>query len=143
MLIKQNLSDEELTLIKVPLKFIEKNNNILEWEKENEFKYKGSLYDVVKKIQKNDTIYFYCINDKKEEVLFANLEEHIRYETDSNLPQKKGSRELVKMLIKDYFFENSSIAFNFHQEDFIFNNFNVLYHSIPDEVISPPPKNFI
>jgi hypothetical protein len=38
-----------------------------------EIKYKGSLYDVIKEVQVGRTTIFYCIHDKKEEILLATM----------------------------------------------------------------------
>ena len=38
-----------------------------------EIRYKGSLYDVIKEVQVGRTTIFYCIHDKKEEILLATM----------------------------------------------------------------------
>jgi len=38
-----------------------------------EIRYKGSLYDVIKEVQLGRTTIFYCIHDKKEEILLATM----------------------------------------------------------------------
>ena len=64
---------------------------------EKEFRLNGNMYDVVKREKKNGQTVLYCINDKQEKALFANLEEHIQNQiaatsknkTEKNKTEKK------------------------------------------------------
>jgi hypothetical protein len=47
------------------------NNPDFQRVEKMEIRYKGSLYDVIKEVQKGRTTIFYCIHDKKEENLLA------------------------------------------------------------------------
>ena len=137
--IKQSIPDSQLTLIK-----INKNeNDLLNWLKENkEFKYKENIYDVVRKnTDNNGNTYYYCINDKQEEKLFADLDTHIKNHIATNSPQNKGSKDIVKNIIKDYFSTNNSL--NFHQftiHNLQFTIYNPLYTPYQSKVSTPPPE---
>jgi hypothetical protein len=41
-------------------------NNVLHWEKPDEFEYKGEMYDVISMKQMNDSVIYVCYHDKKE-----------------------------------------------------------------------------
>lgn len=72
------------------------NKNQLKWEENNEFWYKGDIYDIVNihKLQK-DTVVYYCINDKDEKTLFVNLFRLIR--------QSQKNKQIINDL--NHFFE--------------------------------------
>jgi len=42
----------------------------LHWEDENEFRYRGEMYDVIEMKSTGDTVIFHCIADEKETTLF-------------------------------------------------------------------------
>ena len=116
------------------------NKHEFEWEHAREFHYKGSMYDVIRKevIDEATTIY-YCINDTKESILFANLDEQVEQQMDTknkNHPEKN----LFKIL--------SGIFFQPHNTKWILPQINIKInyhfsynHSSPALAIaSPPPK---
>ena len=45
-------------------------SNLLHWEDENEFRYRGEIYDVIEMKSTRDTMIFHCIADEKETALF-------------------------------------------------------------------------
>jgi len=50
-----------------------KTNREFQRVEKKEIRYKGSLYDVIKEVQSDRTTIFYCIHDKKEEILLATM----------------------------------------------------------------------
>jgi hypothetical protein len=47
---------------------------LIDWEKyEKEFKFQSQRFDVVRKLMQGDSIHYWCINDKKEAALLADL----------------------------------------------------------------------
>ncbi len=73
----------------------------LEWKKSNEFRYKGNLYDIVKSSRDADgTIHYYCVTDKQETVLFANLDELVKQSTGTT--ENSPVKGLYKILLKLY-----------------------------------------
>lgn len=137
--IKRNVNPNELTAIVIDKKQINK----IDWLQEGkEMYYKGKLYDVVR-LTKNDTsITYYCINDKQEELLFANLEEHIAAHIAANKPIKnQASKKLSNAVIKLYFSNGQSFKFNsvlLNQPPFY--SINLSYKSALIEFDSPPPE---
>lgn len=105
--IKNNVPETELTFFTFSVSDINK----IEWEKKGkEFWLRGNLYDVVKKKETNDSITFYCINDRMEKELFANLEEQINRQMNSNA---HSNNTPIKKLQSDYFFSQNELQFSF------------------------------
>ncbi len=87
--------------------------NNIEWEEEGkEFWLNGNLYDVVKKQETADSITFHCINDKQEKTLFANLEELITRQMNSDAQTNNTS---LKKFQSDYFFIQTYLQFSFKE----------------------------
>ena len=140
--IKNKLTDNELEKVVVPNSEMVNGSSDFRFKDENkEFVYKGKLYDIVR--QKDDGVHtvFYCINDKKEEGLFAALEEHVQRNTDQNLPRKQNAVGLVKHIVKDALPDNRSELFC---HLYFTNCINSFCNSFPKDQyiqpLSPPPK---
>lgn len=137
--IKRNVNPNELTAIVIDKKQINK----IDWQQEGkEMYYKGKLYDVVR-LTKNDTsITYYCINDKQEELLFANLEEHIAAHIAANKPIKnQGSKKLADKFAKLYFLNEELTKFNIVSFNLTqLSSTNLNYRSTLIETDSPPPE---
>ena len=87
--------------------------NNIEWEEEGkEFWLNGNLYDVVKKQETADSITFHCINDKQEKTLFANLEELITRQMNSDAQTNNTS---LKKFQSYYFFIQTYLQFSFKE----------------------------
>lgn len=137
--IKKSINSDELTAIVIDKKQINK----LDWlEEGKEMHYNGKLYDVIKHTEDAASITFYCINDKQEELLFANLEEHIATHIAANKPIKnQASKKLSNTVIKLYFSNGQSFEFNsvlINQQAFF--SINLSYKSVLTETDSPPPE---
>lgn len=73
--IKQRVPENELSLISVTAA----NEHELEWEHSREFRYRGTMYDVVRKeTPENGTVHYYCVTDQQETQLFVHLDELIK-----------------------------------------------------------------
>lgn len=136
--IKRQLPSSELSVIEVSKKQLQ---DII-WEKENEeFYYKGNMYDIVRSDESVTSVTYYCINDKQEEALFENLDEYI----DNNIASQKStksssSKKTADTSVKLYF--NTEISFN-HCTNCIESEFIIAfenYSSVYTEISSPPPK---
>jgi hypothetical protein len=53
--------------------FPAKHQKSLQWEIDEEYSFHGQLYDVIKKVQRGDQIFVYCIPDDKESALIKNF----------------------------------------------------------------------
>lgn len=75
--IKSGLPDNTLTLLVFQTSSLGNDESSVQWLEENEFLYRGSMYDVVRARADGDSTYFLCINDVEEERLFAGLDRHV------------------------------------------------------------------
>lgn len=137
--IKKNVNPNELTTIVIDKKQINK----IDWlEEGKEMYYNGKLYDVVRHTKNGTSITYYCINDKQEELLFANLEEHIATHIAANKPIKnQATKNLSNTVIKLYFSNGQSFEFNsvlLNEQAFF--SINLSYKSVLTETDFPPPE---
>ena len=135
--ITSNLSDDELILIKINKNWIYQN---VAWESDKEFVLEGKMYNIVKKIAKGDYFYCYCINDTKEELLLAHLDEHVNNNLNKPGKSNKTSKNIIKNMIKDLFFNSTTLSLNYSGKDFSFSFLKTKIEHIFYNVTSPPPK---
>ncbi len=122
---------------------ISKNNlHYVEWlETGKEMRYNNKLYDIVKCTETSSAVTFYCINDTKEESLFANLEEHINTHIAGKPTKNENQKKSIGNIIKLYFNNDLSINLNLvSSEKHIFSSNNFTYKSTLIETDSPPPE---
>ena len=94
-------NNKDLFLVIIPLH----NDHNIHWVETNEeFTYKGELYDVVKIKIINNNKYIYCLNDRKEEQL-------IDHYYKSNTSKKSSEKKIIRNFNNKYFPEQS-ITFN-------------------------------
>ena len=75
--IKQGVPQEELAIIR----YDNSTKNQFDWKDKTEFRYSGTMYDVVRtEIINDSTQIFYCVNDKQETLLFNDLEKLLEQE---------------------------------------------------------------
>ncbi|HOQ48686.1 MAG TPA: hypothetical protein PLV01_02525 [Candidatus Kapabacteria bacterium] len=133
-LLKSSLPETEVELLKIKIG----DPNYRKFEK-NEFFYFGRLYDVIKMEVSDGYMHIKCINDKKEELLFINLDELIR-----NTYQYEGSRGyfISKILSLLLFFEELAKTIFLPNISLIQNNrINTeKFISFITEVPTPPPE---
>ncbi|MES2837354.1 MAG: hypothetical protein V4667_07515 [Bacteroidota bacterium] len=101
--LKAGVDKQKLHTIVVPKSWLSQNNKDFKTIHEREFEYKGVMYDVVTKTEKDDLIYFKCISDKEETKLFAQLDEHIKNHVSAFPQTKNKNQKLYKKIAKDYF----------------------------------------
>lgn len=135
--IKQGVPENELTLITVT----PENESQLEWEHKKEFRYKGTMYDVVKKeIIDETTIIYYCITDKQETTLFANLDEQVKKNMDTKNEGNSPVKNLLKLLSNIYSKPQKNVWILFPTNMAINYEYSYHYSSPALDITSPPPK---
>jgi hypothetical protein len=137
--IKMGVPEKELTLLKIPKSLEENPGNDFKRIHDKEFRYKGEMYDIVSKAEKDDTTYFYCIHDEEETKLFANLDRLIQNEF--NDPEKKKELTNYTNLLNSFYFKqeftvNEKIPSSKRQ--FLSNFFETISIIFNPQV--PPPK---
>jgi hypothetical protein len=132
--IVRNIPDSFLEAIPLP-----GNENNIDWEDEGrEFSFKGEMYDVVRTKKINGQIIFYCINDKKEDLLLAQLNDITKSNNqntgkNSQLPDIKLVYDCVITNHIDYF------ILSFHKAHACIH-YSVALTQQTAAIIAPPPR---
>ncbi len=104
-----------------------------------EFSYKGEMFDVVSRVNKNDSTYFYCLPDKDEDRL--NLAFNTSTKENNSVPDKKSTQEkLTKNIISESLLLCSSAYI--YQRSEIFNDLSdsKFYPQGFKNIPTPPPN---
>jgi len=124
-------------LIKITIN--NKTKQSVRFTDKEEFIYNGKMYDIVRqKTEGNITIY-YCLDDTKEDNLFANLNVSIKNNMDSN-PVKDRAQQILKKITIPLFYEDNNehyltISCSYiHSTNSINQNYTFL------DVLTPPPE---
>jgi len=106
-----------------------------------EFRLNGNLYDIVKEVENDSSIYLYCINDEKENSLFSELCKKI----DNNVANRKQRNSIHNILKKSISEPASDLSINeIGTDQLTHNNHNEKNSSfVCKEVITPPPQKII
>ena len=134
--IKAGLAQEDLVIFS----FSDKELADLNWEHSREFHFRGKMFDVVRRSDKNDQHVLYCISDDQESRLFADLDNITSKKMNRNLPFKVPFNELV-WILSHYLFDNCSFSFP-PLPSFEFNFKNHLFFSVSEFIDLPsiPPE---
>jgi len=105
----------------------------------DEFIYNGKMYDIVRQKSEGDTTIYYCFDDNKEDILFANLNIYVKNNMDSN-PLKTKAQQILKKITTPLFHEDHikeqhlDISFCFIYSIVILKPNNTIF-----DVLTPPP----
>ena len=134
----ENDSQLKITISRAEFSSIELNDN------GQEINYKGHLYDIARISETANTITYYCINDSKEESLFATLDQHINSNVAANKPVKNNdTKKITDNVVKVYFSPKNSFDFNsFGTGGIDFPKVNTFYISAQKQNSTPPPPEF-
>jgi len=83
-IIKATVPDSDLIIFAFSTTSLENGAYSLQWIEDNEFRYAGAMYDVVRSHTSVDSTYFLCMNDILEERLLSDLDRHIKREMGSS-----------------------------------------------------------
>lgn len=134
--LKQSVPEEELSIIIID----EHNSSEINWIDKNEFTFDGKMYDIVRFEKGPDgKTHYYCINDKQEKKLFANLEKHLQNNFEGNSQKEKNNNPL-KHLTKDYLPNSELGSYVFSDEKNEFRNLTFLLVQNYSESTTPPPQ---
>lgn len=135
--IKAGLKENEMLVFL----FSTKEFTNLSWLNKKEFVIENTMYDVVKTSPiGKDSIKVYCINDKKETELFANLSNQIDQNSDLTASGKPISKVLLKLLkIKGLLTkEENCVLFTALEIPYIKHNSPIVTQI--SNVKTPPPR---
>lgn len=132
--IEKSLSDDQLETIIVPVEYLD---YVISWtRKGKEFIYNKKMYDVVRKKENSGNVIFYCLNDEKEEKLFANLDQL----TTKNNSHNKRLKNILTSKITNYYCEEYGIYNSAFKSESLKPWNTHSYKIIDKEIESPPPK---
>ena len=76
------------------------SNKNIDWEEPGEeFHFKGNMYDVVKKENKDGKTFYYCYNDKTESGVFTCMEELVSSFNENHTSPAPSPNCLLKLLV--------------------------------------------
>jgi hypothetical protein len=135
------IPDSELEIITLSKQDVINDEEFYKLLEENEIRYKGKMYDIYKKFEKDDTIILYCICDDKENNLDKAFSVYIQNLTTKNSPQPALKNILLNKLsagiliaVNNLFPKKTEELISFSNQFFITNYF---------EVPTPPPRYII
>jgi hypothetical protein len=138
--INDYIPDSQLEIIAFHLSELSKVNSPLRILENDEIKINEELYDVYKKEVKGDSVYFYCINDAKENILETAFVIYVESKTQDNTKNTPIHNILanffkVAVIPSEYYnsYYQSSIKFTTHLV-YLFPQ-----HSV--DIPTPPPKS--
>jgi hypothetical protein len=113
----------------------------MDFKNEDEFEYKGGMYDVVSSETKGSFVYFYCINDKNEESIQASLEKHVANHFSTDAASQKRVNTFNKNIVKKGITNNSEIQVSRINNNCLFFNPQIDFLiTVTKEISTPPPK---
>lgn len=112
----------------------------IQWEKEDEFRYQGEMFDVLHQQVKDDTVILLCKKDEKERELVDNYFNFLK--NDLPLAAKNKKSSWLIQLLNTYF---SPTAFTQKLDFALVNPIHWVQITDPlfsrnTEVLTPPPK---
>ncbi len=128
--IRKGLKDEDLTLIVVTPG---REQEITWTKKDREFRYRGSMYDVVRIKVRDGKKYYYCLNDVKEKEIIADF-------SRSHKKHDKTLQNLQEVFSNKYLPEGFSIQEIRNSFLIAYSGYRCFYRSRVVGTESPPPK---
>lgn len=100
-MLKRGVPESDLHVLVIPQSVERDPQSSFRRIHDGEFRYRGRMYDIVRKDIRGDTTVYYCINDIEEEQLFARLDDHVR----SHLPNSAAAgntsaRSALKLVVR-------------------------------------------
>jgi hypothetical protein len=141
--INNGIPEKDLVVLVFPLSKFHFERTKMKWTQTcKEFEYNKSRYDIVSQSIKNDSVYFYCIHDTKEEKILYNYSLAVQKNTGSDKNNRKNSQFFHKINIDYYCHSFNNNAFCNYSVPIIYSYFQ-FYKSYSVELHSPPPKNLV
>jgi hypothetical protein len=112
--------------------------NELNRKGENEFEFRGKMYDIVK-IEKNDsTVLICCIWDRKEDELIADFEKYCEQKSSRDKFRASHSFSKTFNLIA---IQNKIVSpYKLVRKMFLSTDYFINYRSVFKKILTPPPK---
>ncbi len=137
--IKNGISKDELTLVKIPDKWQEGSHSSFTWVEDNEFRYKGRMYDIVEQEKHGDTTRYYCILDHEESALYSKLEEMTTSAMKHDPASQKQQQNLRHLLTNLYLSELPNFGHTISSWRIIATPYHFSLKTFVQPPLSPPP----
>jgi hypothetical protein len=141
--LKLDKNNQALLTLRITDSEIRSEASAFKWTEENEFRYRGKMYDVISHEKKGSVNIFRCLNDSKEEALMAKYEGLVKHHTDMSLPYKQKSSQLFQQIVKEAAIEKHRTLLLYASNSNIFTTYRYSLSTfilLPSE---PPPKPFL
>ena len=111
----------------------------LNWKEENEFEYKGEMYDVARIDRSGENVFIYCIRDEIEEQLIANFEKVTG--TNSTKDKITPSTGVLQTNLHLIAIQNEKFSFERISDSILYSgSYLINYHSVHLKSPTPPPR---
>ncbi|SMO38705.1 hypothetical protein [Solitalea koreensis] len=111
--ISSGISDGDLVVLRIPKQLELSSNEIFQRTDATEFRYLGKMYDVVKKVDANDSTLYYCIYDQEDTQVYASLHKYQQsINCEHNPGQKNQTKQLASLLFASYINNTNKVFFH-------------------------------
>lgn len=139
--LRQSVPEEQLQKLAIPLAEEQAPDGAFLRIHEREFRYRGSLYDIVRSERRGDTTIYYVINDVAEEKLFALLDGEVRTHMGTHTPWKHGpAASALSSIIKDALPPGHPTLHLAAQPYDFASGSGGMYTSFHPDNVTPPPE---
>ena len=115
-------------------------NDILFEDNGKEIAYNGEMYDVKRETEDGDYIIFYCLDDKRETTLLANLDDQIQNNIGTKSASGQKQNNILKISLSDYCINMNRSLYPRISQDVIYPFSNLPLSALIISFPSPPPK---
>lgn len=138
--IKKGVKESDLILLKIPVSLEQSKNNRFKRIHSREFCLDGEMYDIVRQELHNDTTYYWCIWDKEETALFAQLKQMVSKAMGAN-PEVIKNKKALQHFYNSLYFQDYSFSINPVQPGYYFHLEKIpilMFYIYPPPL--PPPR---
>ncbi|PLW94486.1 MAG: hypothetical protein C0592_02625 [Marinilabiliales bacterium] len=139
-MIISGMDDDELEL----LVFTPAQAEKLKWKHSKEFEYKGQMYDVVRKENRNGCIYYWCWPDHEETALNNKIERVLAKLFGNDTSEKEKSQNIHRFYQSLYFSIIAIVDFSGYNmwQSLIYKDAENIGLGLCPEPPSPPPRMY-
>lgn len=133
--------DKEFKVIKVPKTWANDPPPEFKWHEDHEFRYRGQMYDVIRKEVKGNQIWYYCYWDKAETKLLNNLSKYVSSFLQQQPDHKEKAEHLVVILKKTFLLFEKYYLPNIKLPSLSLIPENIMLVRRFQDVETPPPRD--
>jgi hypothetical protein len=134
-----NYSEEETTLLKIPMALPYPVYNEDYQPLQGEFEHQGNFYKGIKQKLQGDTLYIVCVKDTSKKHLVGTMNKYAKESTD--LPSQEKKHTISKLLSEYESFSSMDIIQNEGWcvlTEYSLSTLDIINQDFP--ILSPPPK---